>query len=113
MSQKSSWTPWFGLIRAPLFSPRGFLVRAGIISIAYLFCNALGLRAYTSILSGTSPTGGAIDLFDIVLAFTYMLIYFAFVLGVPILILASGFLAAGQSVLTRWQRATARSSQLK
>ena len=101
MIQESRRTGWLGLIRAPFFSPAGFLARAGIISIAFLFCHALGLRVYTSILSGTSPTGGAaVDWFGVVLAFTYMLLYFAFVLGVPILILASGLLAALQSVLT-------------
>lgn len=82
---------WIG---ADVFSPEGFVVRAVIIGIAYLLCRAFGLNAYTSILSGTSPTGGAIGFVDAALAFTYMLTHFAFVLGVPILVMAAGLLWA-------------------
>lgn len=75
--------------KAPIFSPTGFLVRACVISLIFFVCHAFGLREYTTILSGTSPTGNVKDVMAIALGATYLVLYFAFVLGVPILILAS------------------------
>ena len=51
--------------------------------------NNFGLREYTTILSGTSPTGDTADMWAVFMGMTYIVLYFAFVLGVPILIIAS------------------------
>ena len=75
--------------KAPMFSPKGFLARAIFISAAFLIFHAIGLRQYTTILSGTSQSGDTADMWAVFVGMTYIVLYFAFVLGVPILILAS------------------------
>jgi len=72
-------------------SPGGFLVRAAVLAILYLAVHALGFRQYTSILCGTIPPGGAA-----ILGVVYIVLYFAFVLIVPTLVLGSGILWALQ-----------------
>lgn len=79
------------LMRAEIFSPGGFLVRAAMIGFAFAICHAAGLREYTTFLSGTSATGRFE--WSIVFGVTYMFAYFGFVLGVPILLLASAILS--------------------
>ena len=74
-------------------------MRAGIISVVYLLCRVLGLDLYTSVLSGTSPSGGPIGSLDVELAFAYIFVHFAFVLAVPILILAAGLLALFERIV--------------
>ncbi len=76
--------PFRALWRAPVFSPLGFLWRALVITIAYVLCHACGLRAYTSVLSGTSADRGAT-----MLGLVYVFFHFAFVIGVPILLLGA------------------------
>jgi hypothetical protein len=79
-------------------SPIGFLVWAGVFSLAYLISGILGLREYASILCGTSPSGDPADSFSIALGMVYVMLHFIFVIGVPILILGSGIMlvAAGR-----------------
>ena len=79
------------LIRAELFSPKGFLIRALLICLAFLVCHLAGLREFTTFLSGTTAT--STFAWSVVLGVTYIFLYLAFTLGVPILIFASGFLA--------------------
>ena len=79
------------LIRADLFTPKGFLIRALLICLAFLVCHCAGLREYTTFLSGTTAT--TTFAWSVVLGVTYIFLYLAFVIGVPILMLASAFLA--------------------
>lgn len=67
------------------FSPRGFLVRALLIAVAFAVVHVLGWREETRFLSGTpaSASLGAI----------YAFIYFGFVLIAPTLVLAAGIFA--------------------
>jgi hypothetical protein len=74
-------------------SPGGLLARAAVLAILYLSVHALGFRQYTSILCGTLPPGGRAAL-----GVAYIILYFAFVLIVPILVLG----AATLWVLQRW-----------
>jgi len=48
----------------------------------------LHLRDYTAILSGTSPTGEPLTMVTVGLALGYLLLYFATVIGAPVLALA-------------------------
>lgn len=86
---------WRALLRAPMFSPAGFLVRAGLLAMAYGVCHVAGLRERMSFLSGTPPaTGTGTDpAWAMTLGAAYFFCYFAFVLVVPVLILAAGLLA--------------------
>jgi hypothetical protein len=87
--------------KAPIFSPKGFLARAVLIGAAFLICHAVGLRGHTAILSGTSPSGDPTDVFSVGLGTTYIVLYFAFVLVTPILIIASAVFALLQLGIAR------------
>jgi hypothetical protein len=88
------------LLKAPFFSPCGLLVRAGLLAGTFGVLHLLGLREYTSIICGTSPTGNVAD-GSAVWGVLYAFFHFAFVLGVPILVLAAGILVG---VLSLGQR---------
>ncbi len=80
-----------GWLKAPMFSPAGFLVRAAVLALLFLAASLAGLRDTTSALSLTFPEGisrGAAMFW----CFVYLISYFLFVLAVPILVLGSGLL---------------------
>jgi len=87
-------TGWRAVLHAPVFSPQGFLARAALIVFVFLLCHLVGLREHTSIICGTSPSGDTADRWSAALGVLYALFWFAFVLGVPILVLAAGVFAA-------------------
>jgi hypothetical protein len=79
--------------RADIFSPRGFLLRAGVIGAAFLALHLAGLRDYASVLNGTvgpASTGWKTSAF---LGVAYLVVYMALVILAPILILAAGILS--------------------
>ena len=82
------------LVRARLFSPGGFLLRAAVISALFLAAHATGLRAFTSIISGTLPTGKPADTGTILLGVAYIVLWFLFVVAVPVFIIGSGIFFA-------------------
>jgi len=82
--------------RADVFSPRGFLLRAAIIGVVFLALHLAGLRDYTSVLNGTAGSAAAGWKISVVLGVSYLIFYLAFVLVVPMLILAAGILALWQ-----------------
>ena len=93
----------FGVLRrlwkAEAFSPSAFLVRAAILAALYAVSRMAGLQEYTTFLSGTSPnvnlswqTASAIGLI-------HMLLYFSFILLVPILLITAALLA----IWNRWK----------
>ena len=71
------------------FSPAGFLARALLIAIVFGALELAGLRGYTMIISGTSPTADANDQWALILGCLYLFFYTAFVVLTPILILAA------------------------
>ena len=79
------------LFHVGIFTPKGFLIRALLICLAFLVCHLAGLREFTTFLSGTTAT--STFAWSVVLGVTYIFLYLAFTVGVPILILASAFLA--------------------
>jgi hypothetical protein len=85
------------LWRAEFFSPKDFVRRAFVIALFYLVVHLAGLREFTSLLNGTVGSvqlGWATSGF---LGLTYIFVYLAFVLLVPVLLLAA-------ALLTTWRR---------
>ena len=87
--------------RAKFLTPKDFLLRAATITGFFLIAHLAGLREYTSFLSGTvaSPDMGwqQAAFFGLV----YLFLYFAFVLLVPILLIAAFVQRGIRSFLNR------------
>ena len=82
--------------RAEFFSPKDMVQRAVAISGLFLLVHLAGFRQFTSILNGTI---GSLELgwnLSSFLAIIYIFIYLAFVIMVPVLILAAGILMVCQ-----------------
>jgi hypothetical protein len=97
------------LWRADAFSPGAFVLRAAILAALYAVSRIAGLQEYTTFLSGTSPnvhlswqTASAIGLI-------HLLLYFAFILMVPILLITAGLLAAWNGISSRSAKPQGRS----
>jgi hypothetical protein len=84
---KRRW--WHALFYSRFFSPKGFLLRAAGLTVMFLIVHALGWRAYTSVLCGTSPTGRAPDANVSLFGVAYAGLYLAGVTLVPVLVLAA------------------------
>ena len=85
-----------GLFRqAEFLSPKDLLQRAGAISVLFLVAHLAGLREFTSVLNGTVGSVAAGWKLSGFLALIYILLYLAFVILVPVLILAALILMAG------------------
>lgn len=89
--------------RAEFLSPRDMLQRAAAICVVYLLLHLAGLREFTGILNGTIGSlalGWKLSAF---LAVIYIIFYLAFVILVPVLVLAAIMQMA-------WQRFCRKSS---
>ena len=75
-----------------IWTPKGLITRALIGVAGYLIFSLLGFREYTSILSGTSPTGHSIKSIDIMLMGVYVFSYLYATVVSPILCLAGGLI---------------------
>jgi hypothetical protein len=94
---KNLWKNLAILRRAEFLSARDMLQRAVAISGVYLLLQLAGFREFTGILNGTIGSlalGWNLSAF---LAVIYIVFYLAFVLLVPMLVLAA-------VILTVWQR---------
>lgn len=81
------------LCGADFFSPKDFLRHAILIILVFGVAHLCGLREHTSFLNGTT---GSVDLgyeLSTLLGMTYLVLYFAVVLLVPILVLAAGLVS--------------------
>jgi len=87
------------LWRAEMFSPAGFVQRALVIGVVFLLVHLAGLREYTSILNGTVGPDSAGWAGSAFLGMTYIIVYLAFVILAPMLILAAGMLVVWQRLL--------------
>lgn len=81
-------------IRSPFLSPAGLLVRAAGLTLLYWALHLVGLRDYATVLSGGLPSADASPHVAPILGVVYVLSYFAWVIMVPVLVLASGVLWA-------------------
>ena len=82
--------------RAEFFSAKDLLQRALGISGLFLLAHLAGLREFTSVLNGTVGSVAAGWKLSSYLALIYILLYLAFVILVPVLVLAALLLAMGQ-----------------
>jgi membrane protein implicated in regulation of membrane protease activity len=83
--------------RAEFLSPKDLLQRAGAISVLFLVAHLAGLREFTSVLNGTIGSVAAGWKLSGFLALIYILLYLAFVILVPVLVLTA-------MILTVWRR---------
>src|SRR5438093_5791615 len=92
------------LWRAEFLSPKHLLRRALMITILYLAVHLTGLREFASILNGTM---GSVELgwhMSAFLGLLYIFVYLAFVLLVPVLVLAAGMLSVWIGLCQRYAR---------
>jgi membrane protein implicated in regulation of membrane protease activity len=82
--------------RAEFLSVRDLLQRAGAIGVLFLAAHLAGLREFTSVLNGTAGSTAVNVKLGTFLAVIYILLYLAFVILVPVLVLAAMILAFGQ-----------------
>jgi hypothetical protein len=78
----------------PALSPHGLLSRAVAVAAAFFICHLAGLRAYTTIISGTSPSGDPKDYVSAALGVLYVVFYVGVTMLVPALLIAAVVLAA-------------------
>jgi hypothetical protein len=91
------------LQRAEFLSARDLLQRACAISVVFMLAHLAGLREFTSILNGTVGSVALGWNLSAFLAVIYIILYLAFVILVPVMILAA-------LLLTVWQRCLRKSS---
>ena len=81
------------LLRAELFSPEYFLLRAAALVVLFLIVHLAGLREYTAFLSGTAAAPEIGMRWSSFYGMVYILCYLGFVVLAPILVIASGLVA--------------------
>jgi hypothetical protein len=79
--------------KGPLPSPRYFLEWAGVLLALFLIANFAGMRPFTSVLNGTVGSTNLDWQTASFLGAAYVMVYLAFVLGVPTLLIAAGLVA--------------------
>src|SRR6266849_5442652 len=82
------------LWRAETFSPAAFMLRAVIIAALFVVSELLGLREYTSFLSGTSANVSLNWQTAAILGLIHLMLYVGFILLVPIFLLTASLLTA-------------------
>ena len=88
----------FGLLRrlckADSFSAPAFVMRALIITVFFAISEFLGLREYTTFLSGTSANLNVSWQTAAILGIIHLMLYVGFILLVPIFLITAGLLTA-------------------
>ncbi len=79
---------------AETFSPAAFVLRAVIIAVLFVASEILGLREYTSFLSGTSANVSLSWQTAAILGLIHLMLYVGFILLVPIFLITAGLLTA-------------------
>ena len=78
--------------KARSLSPEAFVGRAALISFLYALSLLAGLQEYTAFLSGTSANLNLSWQTAAALGLIHLLLYVAFILLVPVLLLTAGLL---------------------
>ena len=76
------------------FSPTAFVARAVIITVLFCASELLGLREYTTFLSGTSANVNLNWSLASALGLTHLLLYVGFILLAPVMLIAAGLITA-------------------
>ena len=79
--------------KGPLPSAQYFLEWAGLLTALFLIVNIAGMRPFTSVLNGTIGSTTLEWQTASFLGAAYVMVYLAFVLGAPTLIIAAGILS--------------------
>jgi hypothetical protein len=82
------------ILKADAFSPTAFVARAAIISACYGVSELIGLREYTTFLSGTSANLTMSWQTAATFGLIHLLLYVAFILLVPASLITAGLLFA-------------------
>ena len=85
--------------RGGFASPQYLLEWAAMLTILFIIVQLAGMREFTSVLNGTIGSTNLSWQTASFLGAAYIFVYLAFVLGVPILVLAAGILKLGQKVI--------------
>ena len=80
--------------KAGAFSPTAFVVRAIIIALLFCMSELLGLKEYTTFLSGTSANLTMTWQTAATLGLIHLLLYVAFILLVPVSVMTACLLIA-------------------
>jgi hypothetical protein len=94
---KTFWHKLAIFQKAEFLSARDLWQRACALSVLFLLAHLAGLREFTSVLNGTVGSTAVDAKLGAFLAAVYILLYLAFVILVPVLILAA-------ILLMVWQR---------
>ena|SRR6476659_5400522 len=95
--------PTFGqrlaaLWRAKFFSPKDFVRRALVVTLIFALAHLFGLKEFTSVLNGTTGSVALGWTTSALLGLTYVFLYVAFVLLVPVFLLTATILFAWNRV---------------
>lgn len=82
------------LWRADFLSPKDLLQRAAVLALLFLVAHLAGLREFTSILCGTVGSTEMSWRHSAELGVLYLILYMAFVLVVPVLVIAAAIVSA-------------------
>jgi hypothetical protein len=93
------WRELRELVRAPMLTPRGFVARALVLAAVFTLCELAGWREHTTFISGTAAGGGNVEA-SAARGLIYLLAWFGFVLGTPVLLIAA-LLLAGFNLLAK------------
>jgi len=93
--------PRLAVLRAEALSPKDLVLRAAFIAALYLAAHLAGLREFTTFLSGTAPVTTLSWQCVSFLGAAYLLVYFAFILLAPMLLIAAALLAAWDALRRR------------
>lgn len=102
---RNLWQQARALWHAEFFSPKDFVRRAALICIVFALAQLLGLRDFTSMLNGTTGSVAMSWEKAAFLGIVYVALYLAFILLVPIFLIAAGLLVA-------WRRCVSQKSVL-
>lgn len=94
----SAFFPRRSRARRRIASPGYLLEWAALLTVLFIIAHIIGLRQFTSVLNGTIGSTSLSWQTASFLGVAYVLVYLGFVIVVPVLVLAAGFLKL-------WERA--------
>jgi hypothetical protein len=89
---KRGWRTALDRLLRGWLTPRGWIVRAAVIVLAWLLMHLLGWRDDTRIISGTSLPNDFAGVLGAFRGVAYLLAYFAAVVVAPTLVIGAGIL---------------------
>jgi hypothetical protein len=94
---------FWDLCAADFLSPKDFVRHAVLVLLIFGVAHLAGLREFTSVLNGTTGAVGMDMETATLLGASYVLVYLAAILLMPILLIAAAFVAVWQKIRARKQ----------